>query len=1172
MIEKHHVQPNHKLRHRKTSMALGLLLLLLGGYALVDVAIHSRAGAKKMADLLSRTLQQPVGVQSMALRGGTVYLNGVTLANPPDFPQGNLASVGAIAVAPDWLELVSGRKTLRSLKISGISISLGKNSREAWNHTPLIRALSHRKAGARPADVVIRKLLIERGSLRVDGQTIDGIAAKVEGLSTRGTTAAAVNVTGKMSGGDISLDGSFRLGNNPQAKLMLQAPNLSLGELMPKKPLLDTGGAKARLLLKIGFASGVLVAEGTAEARGMKARFREETTPLSAAGDFALRYDLAADEIAMERCDLRLDRLLHVQVKGRVAQVKEERRFSAEITSSALSLPTMYQWLPSSARHDLSLTGRLLPLNVRIAGDRAHGITKADGRLCLRDGGIGKAGAVLAQDIAADLFLSKTSRGWNLKGKLLQGGSRGRIPLQDADADFAGEFSETFRLLMFQVPKFSARVLDSPFSGSISFLPAASAPLSMEFNIPRIALTMLNPFLGEKARLSSGTAAALFKGSGQSLSDIRGSLRVEIQGSGLLSGNRSFSVGGATTEATVTGIQGKFSVAGRMDITAAELAGERGEGAFSYQLAQREFSLEKGKFRWAETEVEFARLGGLIPRVAKSSSGAVVPVRLDFAGVRCRRGDVEVRDVAGQMDAALHSRSGKGWVDGTADIIAMNIFLNGAGAGTLKSRFRFSDGEAGAELAGTLLGGDFHAAVNFDPFDRSRDAIFNIALKGAHADSMLAAAVAKGTIKVASGRVDCAFNGRYNAKGDVSGAFSASGAGIHVVKGKRSMVSDAGFKGEGELAGATVKITTGSASVGRDVALSFAGELTEAYSAGRTGAVSVNLPTTQVAALLDAFANSLPRQLQEATAGGFLAARSMVRIKGKRLSIDGNVAIADASVQVPAQKLVVSDIRGVVPFSVLWPPPEHVRRDGQHPSRETYPMFVDLIQFGPHRGSLLSVGKIRFGALELSDTIVQMDAEDGLLSMSSLNSTLAEGRVLGRGHLGLGAAGYGGDLLIADLSLRAFCDAFPAIKGHLSGRLDGIVSLEGGGKGMSGLTGFVDLWTRSTKKEKMLVSKDFLQKLAGKKLKGIFFRNDRPYDRGEISAYLEKGFLTFQTLDISHTNFFGVRDLSVSVAPVQNRIAVEHLMNAIKEAASRGKAVKEEGAEAAPETEFKWQE
>jgi hypothetical protein len=180
---------------------------------------------------------------------------------------------------------------------------------------------------------------------------------------------------------------------------------------------------------------------------------------------------------------------------------------------------------------------------------------------------------------------------------------------------------------------------------------------------------------------------------------------------------------------------------------------------------------------------------------------------------------------------------------------------------------------------------------------------------------------------------------------------------------------------------------------------------------------------------------------------------------------------------------------------------------------------------------------------------------------------------LGRGFFRYqGGAQYGADILIHDLSLRELCNSYPGIKGYLSGRVDGFVSLFGKEKGVSDMKGLVNIWTRGVKDEKMLVSKEFLQKLAGKKIKGLFFQNDRSYDRGEIGAYLDEGYMTFTTLDISHTNFLGIKDLSVSVAPVQNKINLEHLFTTIREAAARGKAATGGEAPAPASSDFRWEE
>jgi hypothetical protein len=104
--------------------------------------------------------------------------------------------------------------------------------------------------------------------------------------------------------------------------------------------------------------------------------------------------------------------------------------------------------------------------------------------------------------------------------------------------------------------------------------------------------------------------------------------------------------------------------------------------------------------------------------------------------------------------------------------------------------------------------------------------------------------------------------------------------------------------------------------------------------------------------------------------------------------------------------------------------------------------------------------------------------------------------------------------------------------------------------------------------------------LAKQKLSGFFFRSDRSYDQAEIKALMESGYLSFQTLHLVHTNLFGVRDLNVSIAPTQNRIALDHLFDSIKQAAVRGNATSKE-PQPAPEQapaegpaiqEFKWGE
>ena len=214
----------------------------------------------------------------------------------------------------------------------------------------------------------------------------------------------------------------------------------------------------------------------------------------------------------------------------------------------------------------------------------------------------------------------------------------------------------------------------------------------------------------------------------------------------------------------------------------------------------------------------------------------------------------------------------------------------------------------------------------------------------------------------------------------------------------------------------------------------------------------------------------------------------------------------------------------------------------------------------------------------MDSTKLRLRAARGVTEIISLESLLYGGVLLGKGFIAAqNGLFYRGDLLFNDLSLVRLCKAFPAITGYMSGKIDGILSVQSEGKKLADISGFAEFWARETAGEKMLVSKEFLQRLSGKKLSGFFFSSDRAYDHAGLTAALENGFLSFDALDISHTNFLGVRDLSVTIAPGQNRIAIDHLLNSIKEATVRGKssaggAGKDAPVAAPPATEFKWAE
>jgi hypothetical protein len=307
-----------------------------------------------------------------------------------------------------------------------------------------------------------------------------------------------------------------------------------------------------------------------------------------------------------------------------------------------------------------------------------------------------------------------------------------------------------------------------------------------------------------------------------------------------------------------------------------------------------------------------------------------------------------------------------------------------------------------------------------------------------------------------------------------------------------------------------------------------------------------------------------------------VAADGTVNLSNGRQLLDGTLKVRDVLMEVPTQNFKAVDINGNLPFSFDLAGGSSVKsRNESGFTRKNYPRLLEQLKTAPVGGQTISIGSIVFGSLTLGAVKLQASAVDGVTKIVSLRSSLYDGALLGSGYIEVKKGiHYRTDLLINGLSLKQFCATIPAIKDYISGRLDGVISLSGEGNDLTGLIGYSNLWVREGSGEKMHVSKTFLQKLAGKQLSGFFFRADRSFDKAEIIALLEDGNLTFETLDISNTNLFGVRDLSVSVAPSQNRIALDHLLTAIKQAAVRGKAASGTGApaEAPAEPKFKWQE
>ncbi|SNB47528.1 hypothetical protein [Geobacter sp. DSM 9736] len=1155
--------PPHKPRLQRRYVIIGILLLFVAGiYALIDIIFASPQAADFTERLLSRLLMKPVRVQSIQLSGATIRIAGLVIGNPAGFPKGRAASVRVLSVRPEWGALLLGKRSIRKIDVRGLNVIPMRNARGEWNVSLPPARDTAAPAGA---DVTIRYIDVKEMSLLIQGHGVREVSAQIRDISTAGSTVATFKVAGKAAGGKFRLEGSYRPGRDSHGDLVLDAGSLSLREIRIPASTLNLSHGIGNILVRGRLRGGVLQAETELRADHIKMQIGKSTVPLRGALGTTVRYDSRSDRLDIERFQVGINNLFKMTGNGHVLRLRTSRDFTVDLSTAPVSITAIRQYLPGTLRNDIAPAGMILPASLHLAGS-GNRITAALGNVSLREAGASRSGTSIISGVSADVTASKTLAGIEVRGRLNQ--PEGNDLLRIRSAAFSGLISYRLRLLRLMVPEVSAQVSTASVTGSLTYDHADPAPFAANLHIAGAPLTLANRYINKGASFSSGTVTAEIDGAGRDSRSFAGKIRLSLREAEGYAGTHKFQVHTLTGDALIEADKEGVRASGDLKLDEAALAGKKIAASFGYAVSGRTFHLRDGMLRHDDLNLRFLEAGGALPLRNKEG---YFPLQLMFSGVRGEQGSYSFREGAGSISAMLATE--KPMLTGSAELTRLDLFMRKSEIASLAGRFTFTPQRSKADLTGDLLGGKSSASLTFDPFDATADATYAVDMKGVELQRLSLLFSRAGSAYPSGGRLDLSCDGRYNKRHGPSCLLSIAGSDITITgMGNRTLASGIGLTAEALLDGSKVTITKGSVATGNGVAATISGAVDGISSASPSGNFAFSVPVTPIDAIFDAAINMLPRKVQDATVKGTVAANAFIRLQGKKVNLDGTLAFADGRIEMPSQKLAVAAIDGTVPFSIA-PSSPTVRRTPLTYGKQSYTLLLEGLRHPPPRLNTLNIGTLRFGPLDFGPMTMLLDARDGTISVASLHAPFAGGELLGRAGISPGSGtSYSLDLLVNDVSLRELCNAYPNIRGYLSGRVDGMMQLFSSGKGMEKMHGFVDLWTRESRQEKRLVSKEFLQKLAGQKLRGIFFRNDRPYDTGAIRASLDKGYLTFDLLDISHTNIFGVRDLSVSVAPIQNRISLDHLINAIGEAATRGRAVKG-GAEPAPaETEFKWEE
>ena len=495
-------------------------------------------------------------------------------------------------------------------------------------------------------------------------------------------------------------------------------------------------------------------------------------------------------------------------------------------------------------------------------------------------------------------------------------------------------------------------------------------------------------------------------------------------------------------------------------------------------------------------------------------------------------------------------------LSGSFGLSAERIIYGDIAAGSLAGSGSFDDEtfEADFHLV-DIWGGGVKCVMN----GRTKEGYFPLRVTMS-AEKIDMSAASKALVKfvkmpcrLSGGMGSFSFEGTFNARDDLTGISSLRLKSFSVsrLRDGRSLVRGADLAGRIAFAGKALDFT-GNAVIGK-VAVHARGHIRDFMTKGRNVEIGVDIPPVKAVDMRESFWGIFPDALLYTGLEGSLSAAVSAHLRGDSLTVDGGIALKDFVLTGENGEYSIGPVNGTIPLTY--------RRAVKSPDG-AFPTFQKSEFAGLRRYyknwkaaggfTVITAGSFSYGFRLLDNIKVRVRPENGFLNIGKLSANIFGGTLEGSAVIGLsGAVNYRAGFIVDGLSLTKLCDDIGPIKGYISGKADGIADIKSAGEGVAGIIGKADVWTYSTEDEKTMISKEFLRKVGGPAVKT--YLGDRRFDKGVMDLYIQKGFLIFKDLDISHRNFLGIKDLSIKVAPFNNRIRIADLLWSIAEAAQRAK-------------------
>ena len=373
------------------------------------------------------------------------------------------------------------------------------------------------------------------------------------------------------------------------------------------------------------------------------------------------------------------------------------------------------------------------------------------------------------------------------------------------------------------------------------------------------------------------------------------------------------------------------------------------------------------------------------------------------------------------------------------------------------------------------------------------------------------------------------------------------------MKDKRNVLKDAALSSRVKFDGRNIDFKA-DMHAGK-ISLTTTGTAKDIMDKKRSMKISLKLPEVKLTDIRETFWDISPDSLLYAGLEGTLSSQLSMDYRENNMKVHGEMVMKDIVLQGENGEYSLGPVNGTLP--VAYGKPAEKIQSRQFPAfersqfnnlRTVYSQGLDENAY-----SKITIGSLSYGFQLFSGINIWLRQEGTVLNIARFNGNIFGGRMNGSSYIDMGdGVKYRAGFILENMSLTKLCEGIEPIKGYISGKVDGVASIKGSGKGLADLIGKADFWTFSTDKEKTKISKEFLRKIGGPSLKT--YLGDRSFDKGIVSMYLQNGYILFDQLEISNRNFLGMKDLSIKVAPFNNRIAIDRLLWSITEAAQRAKS------------------